>query len=159
MRFVVAPPAPDAAAAASASSIVPPQPTAETAATPRPSHAVNRMKPSERRIRRARSGHSRAAGAPVSRTLDYDAAMVDEADPDAELVARFRAGDRAAFDVLAGRHRDAVLRLVRRYVKRDADAADVAQKALLRAFEKIDGFRGEAIVPHVALPASRSTRR
>jgi RNA polymerase sigma-70 factor (ECF subfamily) len=91
----------------------------------------------------------------------------DDLDPDAELVGRFRAGDRAAFDALATRHRDAVLRLVRRYVKRDADAADVAQKALLRAFEKIDGFRGEAtfrtwlcrIAIHVALNHTRAERR
>jgi RNA polymerase sigma-70 factor (ECF subfamily) len=65
-------------------------------------------------------------------------------DEDAELIARFRAGDRTAFDAIAIKYRDPILGLVRRYVKNDSDAEDVAQRALLRAFEKLDTFRGES---------------
>ncbi len=65
-------------------------------------------------------------------------------DDDAALITRIAAGDRAAFDVLATRHRAAIVALVHRYVKNGDDAEDVAQRALLRAFERIATFRGEA---------------
>jgi RNA polymerase sigma-70 factor, ECF subfamily len=65
-------------------------------------------------------------------------------DPDRDLVDRSRAGDSRAFDELVRRYRDAIVGLVRRYVKAPDDAEDVAQKAFVRAFEKIEGFRGES---------------
>jgi RNA polymerase sigma-70 factor (ECF subfamily) len=65
-------------------------------------------------------------------------------DEDAALVARCRAGEKDAFDELVRKHQEGLLRLVRRYVKVDEDARDVSQRALLRAFEKLDGFRGES---------------
>lgn len=65
-------------------------------------------------------------------------------DPDAELVAQFLAGDRGAFDALVRRHQAAVRRLVLRYVKSDADAKDITQTAFVRAFEKLNAFRGDA---------------
>ena len=67
-------------------------------------------------------------------------------DPDHELAARFRDGDRAAFDVLVRRHQKGMWRLVRRYVKSDADAADVTQLAFVRAFRGLAAFRGSATV-------------
>ena len=65
-------------------------------------------------------------------------------DPDHDLVERFRAGDNLAFDELVRRYRDPIVALVRRYVKASDDAEDVAQKAFVRAFERIEGFRGDA---------------
>jgi RNA polymerase sigma-70 factor (ECF subfamily) len=65
-------------------------------------------------------------------------------DPDLDLVDRFRAGDTRAFDELVRRYRDPIVGLVRRYVKATEDAEDVAQKAFVRAFERIEGFRGDA---------------
>lgn len=67
-------------------------------------------------------------------------------DPDRELAERFRGGDRAAFDQLVRRHQQGVWRIVRRYVKRDADAADVTQLVFVRAFKGIGNFRGAASV-------------
>jgi len=67
-------------------------------------------------------------------------------DPDRELVERFQAGERAAFDQLVRRHQRGVWHLVRRYVKRDADAADVTQQAFVRAFKGLVTFRGAASV-------------
>jgi RNA polymerase sigma-70 factor (ECF subfamily) len=67
-------------------------------------------------------------------------------DPDHELAARFRDGDRAAFDLLVRRHQKGIWRLVRRYVKSDADAADVTQLAFVRAFRGLAAFRGSATV-------------
>jgi RNA polymerase sigma-70 factor (ECF subfamily) len=77
--------------------------------------------------------------------------MVDDnpptvADPDRELVDRYRGGDRSAFDQLARRHQRALWRLARRYVKNDADASDVVQQAFVRALRGLDGFRGAASV-------------
>ena len=68
------------------------------------------------------------------------------ADPDRELAERFWSGDRAAFDQIVRRHQRGVWHLVRRYVKRDADASDVTQLALVRAFRGLGTFRGAASV-------------
>lgn len=65
-------------------------------------------------------------------------------DPDAELVSRFRQGDRRAFDELVVARRDAILAVVRRYVKNPDDAEEVTQRAFVQAWQKLDGFRGES---------------
>ena len=67
-------------------------------------------------------------------------------DPDLEIAERFRGGDRAAFDQLVRRHQRGVWYLVRRYVKRDADASDVTQQTFVRAFRGLAAFRGAASV-------------
>jgi RNA polymerase sigma-70 factor, ECF subfamily len=67
-------------------------------------------------------------------------------DPDRELAERFQSGDRAAFDQLVRRHQKGVWHLVRRYVRRDADASDVTQLAFVRAFKGLGAFRGAASV-------------
>jgi hypothetical protein len=67
-------------------------------------------------------------------------------DVDAALVARARRGERGAFDELVRRHQRGLWRLVRRYVKNDADAADVMQQAFVRAFKALERFRGDASV-------------
>ncbi len=68
------------------------------------------------------------------------------ADPDRELVERFRAGERGAFDLIVRRHQKGMWRLARRYVKHDADAADVTQLAFVKAFHALISFRGAATV-------------
>ena len=85
---------------------------------------------------------SLAAGLPL---LDRPS-RVTIADPDLALAERFRAGDRAAFDAIVRRHQKGMWRLVRRYVKRDADATDVTQLAFVRAFRGLATFRGTASV-------------
>jgi RNA polymerase sigma-70 factor (ECF subfamily) len=72
--------------------------------------------------------------------------VTDAIDPDRELVARFRDGERAAFDQLVRRHQQGVWRMVWRYVKNDADAADVTQQTFVRAFRALATFRGAASV-------------
>ena len=67
-------------------------------------------------------------------------------DPDRELAERFQGGERAAFDQLVRRHQKGVWYLVRRYVKRDADASDVTQLTFVRAFRGLAAFRGTASV-------------
>jgi RNA polymerase sigma-70 factor (ECF subfamily) len=75
-----------------------------------------------------------------------DAVPAVTSDPDAELAERFRDGERGAFDQLVRRHQKGVWYLVRRYVKRDADASDVTQLAFVRAFKGLAAFRGAATV-------------
>jgi RNA polymerase sigma-70 factor, ECF subfamily len=85
---------------------------------------------------------SLAAGLPLLER----SARVTAADPDQELAERFRDGERTAFDALVRRHQKGMWRLIRRYVKSDADAADVAQLAFVRAFRGLATFRGTATV-------------
>ena len=60
---------------------------------------------------------------------------------DAELVARFLGGERAAFDALVVRYQRPIYWLALRYVGNDADAKDVAQRALVQAFVKVRALR------------------
>ena len=63
---------------------------------------------------------------------------------DAALVARAREGDHAAFAALVERHQAAVHRAALSAVGSAMDADDVAQEALLLAYQRLRSFRGEA---------------
>jgi RNA polymerase sigma-70 factor (ECF subfamily) len=63
---------------------------------------------------------------------------------DAELVERARSGDSDAFGILVERHRSAVYRSALAVLGSPADAEDVAQEALVSAYQKLEGFRGDA---------------
>ena len=63
---------------------------------------------------------------------------------DAELVARARQGDPAAFGELIDRHRSAVYRAALAAVGSHAEAEDAAQDAFLAAYRRLDSFRGDA---------------
>jgi RNA polymerase sigma-70 factor (ECF subfamily) len=92
--------------------------------------------------------------------------MSDDPDPDRELVQRFREGERSAFDDLVRRHEVGILRLVRRYVSAPEDAKDVVQRTFVRAFERLEGFRGESkfrtwlyrLAVNLSLDHARGTR-
>ena len=62
---------------------------------------------------------------------------------DEVLIARTLRGDLGAFERLVERHRDVVFRVASRIVGRD-DAEDVSQDAFLRAFTRLEKFRGES---------------
>ena len=78
---------------------------------------------------------------------------------DAVLVARFRAGDRSAFDELVRRHQRGLFHLSRRYLPSDADAKDVVQRTFVKALAGLGGLRDPAalrawlyqIAAHLAL--------
>lgn len=63
-------------------------------------------------------------------------------DADLDAIVRHRAGDPIAFDELVKRHEALIHGLVLRYVKNAEDARDLTQQAFVRAFERIDTFRG-----------------
>ena len=66
-------------------------------------------------------------------------------DEDSGLVERAGAGDRAAFEALYRRHRDRVYGLLWRLAGGDAATAeDLLQEAFVRAWQKLDTFRGES---------------
>lgn len=61
-----------------------------------------------------------------------------------ELVARLRAGDRAAFAALVARHGGALLRFARSFVRDGPLAEEVVQDAWVSALEHLDGFEGRS---------------
>ena len=63
---------------------------------------------------------------------------------DAELVARARQGDTAAFGELVERHRAAVYRAAQAAVGSASEAEDVAQETFLAAYRKMATYRAEA---------------
>jgi RNA polymerase sigma-70 factor (ECF subfamily) len=65
-------------------------------------------------------------------------------DLDLRLVQRFRAGEQRAFDELVRRYQRPIHSLCMRYLRNTADAADVTQRAFVKAFQSLDGFRGES---------------
>ena len=65
-------------------------------------------------------------------------------DPDQPLVQATLQGDLRAFDTLVERHRDVVFRVTARIVGSDEEAEDVTQDAFLRAFHRLERYRGEA---------------
>jgi RNA polymerase sigma-70 factor, ECF subfamily len=64
-------------------------------------------------------------------------------DPDRALVRRALAGERAAFGALVERHEAVAFRVARR-IAGSEEADDVTQDAFLRAFHRLNRFRGES---------------
>src|SRR5262249_1174127 len=95
-------------------------------------------RPAARRADRPRNRMttSPSQGAPARATLDPEETL---------LVARARAGDRAAFGELIVRHQDVVWGLAWRLTRgRRAQAEDLAQESFVRALQGIANFRGDA---------------
>jgi RNA polymerase sigma-70 factor, ECF subfamily len=64
-------------------------------------------------------------------------------EPDEDLVRAALAGRLTAFETLVERHRDVVFRIAARIVG-PTEAEDVTQDTFLRAFHRLDQFRGES---------------
>jgi RNA polymerase sigma-70 factor, ECF subfamily len=58
------------------------------------------------------------------------------------LVERVRAADAAAFELIMRRHNRRLFRLARGVLRNGAEAEDVVQETYVRAFAKLDEFRG-----------------
>lgn len=65
-------------------------------------------------------------------------------DTDEQLVVRVQQGDKRGFDLLVLKYQHKVMALVRRFVKDQAEAEDVAQEAFIRAYRAINSFRGDS---------------
>lgn len=87
-------------------------------------------------------------------------------EPDETLIERTLQGELSAFEELVERHRDIVFRVAARIVGPD-DAQDVSQDTFLRAFHRLDQYRGTAafrtwllqITQNTALNARAWSRR
>ncbi len=85
------------------------------------------------------------------------------ADPDAELIERWQAGDLGAFEQLIKRHERKVFRLLLRMLGSREEAQDVAQEAFLSLHRHGHRFRGDSrfstFVYRVAANAALNRRR
>jgi RNA polymerase sigma-70 factor (ECF subfamily) len=64
--------------------------------------------------------------------------------PDREVIARVRAGEVQAFEILMRRYNRLVFRTVRSIARSDAEAEDVAQDAWIAAYQHLAQFEGKA---------------
>jgi RNA polymerase sigma-70 factor (ECF subfamily) len=78
----------------------------------------------------------------VSAALAAIAGAETAVDEDALAVERYRSGDARAFDGLVRKYQRPIYYLALRYVKNADDAKDVAQRAFVRAYQALGGFRG-----------------
>lgn len=53
-------------------------------------------------------------------------------------------GDKNAFNLLVHKYQSKVINLIARYVRNQADVADVAQEAFIKAYRALPNFRGES---------------
>ena len=67
----------------------------------------------------------------------------EEGPSDLELIARWKRGDEGAATELVARHAQALARFASSFGTRD-DVDDLVQDTLVRAFQSLDGFRGES---------------
>jgi RNA polymerase sigma-70 factor (ECF subfamily) len=86
---------------------------------------------------------------PVPKTLcpeasDRAAASRREALYDATLVARFNAGDEAAFSEIVARYRQKLFAVAHGLLRNRADAEEIAQDAFIRAHRGLARFRGDS---------------
>jgi len=80
----------------------------------------------------------------VERIPSRRPAVDSAADPDAELIARWHAGDQAAFETLVRNYQDRVYRLLYRMLGSAADAEDASQETFLNLHRHGHRFRGDA---------------
>ncbi len=60
------------------------------------------------------------------------------------LLRRIADGERELFGELVLRHQDFIFNVVSRYVRFEEEARDITQDVFLKAYENIEGFRGES---------------
>ncbi|RME95421.1 MAG: sigma-70 family RNA polymerase sigma factor [Verrucomicrobia bacterium] len=67
---------------------------------------------------------------------------------DAELIARVRNGDEASFEPLVRKYQARVFATARRYARREDEVADIVQEVFIKAYQKLNSFRGDAPFEH-----------
>src|SRR5271169_172197 len=67
---------------------------------------------------------------------------------EAELIAAVLRGDAASFEPLVQKYSPRVFATARRYARRESEVEDIVQEVWLKAFQKLNGFRGEAPFEH-----------
>ena len=72
-----------------------------------------------------------------------DASRSADGDTDLELIARWKSGDERAATALVERHASALARFAVSFGVRD-DVEELVQDTFVRAFQSLDGFRGDS---------------
>src|SRR5580704_12201650 len=67
---------------------------------------------------------------------------------EAELISAARNGDPASFEPLVAKFQGRVFATARRYARRESEVEDIVQEVFIKAFQKLDGYRGEAPFEH-----------
>jgi RNA polymerase sigma-70 factor, ECF subfamily len=67
---------------------------------------------------------------------------------ESELIAAVLKGDAASFEPFVQKYSPRVFATARRYARRDSEVEDIAQEVWLKAFSKLQSFRGEAPFEH-----------
>jgi RNA polymerase sigma-70 factor (ECF subfamily) len=67
---------------------------------------------------------------------------------DAELIAAVLKGDAASFEPLVQKYSPQLFSTARRYARRDSEVEDIVQEIWVKAYQKLDTFRGDAPFEH-----------
>ena len=67
---------------------------------------------------------------------------------DAELIAAVLAGDAASFEPLIQKYQPRVFATARRYARRESEVEDIVQEVFIKAYQKLNSFRGDAPFEH-----------
>jgi RNA polymerase sigma-70 factor (ECF subfamily) len=67
---------------------------------------------------------------------------------DAELIAAVWNGDAASFEPLIRKYQPRIFATARRYARRESEVEDIVQEVFIKAFQKLNSFRGEAPFEH-----------
>ena len=67
---------------------------------------------------------------------------------DAELIAAVLKGDAQSFEPLVQKYSPRVFATARRYARRESEVEDIVQEVWLKAYQKLNGYRGEAPFEH-----------
>src|SRR5580658_3869513 len=67
---------------------------------------------------------------------------------EAELISAARKGNPASFEPLVRKYQPRVFATARRYARRESEVEDIVQEVFLKAFQKLNSFRGEAPFEH-----------
>jgi RNA polymerase sigma-70 factor (ECF subfamily) len=76
--------------------------------------------------------------------VDLAALVQDATLPDADIVKRVQAGERALFEILMRRHNQRIYRAARAVVKDEGDVEDIMQQAYINAFTHLHQFEERA---------------
>jgi RNA polymerase sigma-70 factor (ECF subfamily) len=67
---------------------------------------------------------------------------------EAEMIAAVLKGDTASFEPLVEKYSPRIFATARRYARYESEVEDIVQQVWLKAFEKLNSFRGEAPFEH-----------
>jgi RNA polymerase sigma-70 factor, ECF subfamily len=67
---------------------------------------------------------------------------------DTEIIAAIRGGDSGRFEELVRRYQPRLFATARRYARRESEVEDIVQAILVRVFQNLDSWRGDAPFEH-----------